>query len=88
MVGHFVDPYSPIPHIVGQRTRPVVEHRKDGLRLQVGDTTKAKSDEIEKAFASAAARSEDGGLSQRMFGRIVMCDGWSPAFRQFSGHSG
>jgi SpoVK/Ycf46/Vps4 family AAA+-type ATPase len=28
-------------------------------------------DEIEKAFASAAARSEDGGLSQRMFGSLL-----------------
>jgi AAA+ superfamily predicted ATPase len=28
-------------------------------------------DEIEKAFASAASRSEDGGLSQRMFGSLL-----------------
>jgi AAA+ superfamily predicted ATPase len=28
-------------------------------------------DEVEKAFASAAARSEDGGLSQRMFGSLL-----------------
>ena len=28
-------------------------------------------DEIEKAFASAASRSSDGGLSQRMFGTLL-----------------
>src|SRR5205823_309003 len=28
-------------------------------------------DEIEKAFASAASRSNDGGLSQRMFGTLL-----------------
>ena len=28
-------------------------------------------DEIEKAFASAASRSADGGLSQRMFGTLL-----------------
>jgi SpoVK/Ycf46/Vps4 family AAA+-type ATPase len=28
-------------------------------------------DEIEKAFASAASRSTDGGLSQRMFGSLL-----------------
>ncbi len=28
-------------------------------------------DEIEKAFASAASRSSDGGLSQRMFGSLL-----------------
>ena len=28
-------------------------------------------DEIEKAFASAAGRSSDGGLSQRMFGTLL-----------------
>jgi len=39
-------------------------------------------DEIEKAFASAASRSVDGGLSQRMFGYLLswMQDHRSPVF--------
>jgi SpoVK/Ycf46/Vps4 family AAA+-type ATPase len=39
-------------------------------------------DEIEKAFASAAADSADGGLSQRMFGTLLswMQDHRSPIF--------
>jgi ATP-dependent 26S proteasome regulatory subunit len=39
-------------------------------------------DEIEKAFASAASRSTDGGLSQRMFGMLLtwMQERRSPAF--------
>ncbi len=39
-------------------------------------------DEIEKAFASAAARSTDGGLSQRMFGALLtwMQDHRAPVF--------
>lgn len=39
-------------------------------------------DEIEKAFASAASQSTDGGLSQRMFGRLLtwMQDHEEPVF--------
>jgi len=39
-------------------------------------------DEIEKAFASAASRSSDGGLSQRMFGTLLtwMQEHQSPVF--------
>ncbi len=39
-------------------------------------------DEIEKGFASAASRSTDGGLSQRMFGRLLtwMQDHEEPVF--------
>ncbi|MGD8450688.1 MAG: AAA family ATPase [Phycisphaerae bacterium] len=39
-------------------------------------------DEVEKAFASAASRSTDGGLSQRMFGTLLtwMQERTSPAF--------
>jgi SpoVK/Ycf46/Vps4 family AAA+-type ATPase len=39
-------------------------------------------DEIEKAFASSAARSTDGGLSQRMFGTLLtwMQEHDAPAF--------
>ena len=39
-------------------------------------------DEIEKAFASAASRSSDGGLSQRMFGTLLtwMQDHTEPVF--------
>ncbi|KPK74560.1 MAG: hypothetical protein AMJ79_13775 [Phycisphaerae bacterium SM23_30] len=39
-------------------------------------------DEIEKAFASAASRSSDGGLSQRMFGTLLtwMQDHQDPVF--------
>lgn len=39
-------------------------------------------DEIEKAFASAASRSTDGGLSQRMFGTLLtwMQEHTAPAF--------
>ena len=39
-------------------------------------------DEIEKAFASAASRSTDGGLSQRMFGALLtwMQERTAPAF--------
>ena len=39
-------------------------------------------DEIEKAFASAASRSSDGGLSQRMFGTLLtwMQDHTDPVF--------
>jgi ATP-dependent 26S proteasome regulatory subunit len=39
-------------------------------------------DEVEKAFASAASRSTDGGLSQRMFGTLLtwMQERASPAF--------
>jgi len=41
-------------------------------------------DEIEKAFASAASQSSDGGLSQRMFGTLLtrMQDHQHPVFRR------
>lgn len=71
--GQFYDKY------VGQTER----NMRDSLRLAESMAPVVLwIDEIEKAFASAAAHSTDGGLSQRMFGTLLgwMQDRKSPIF--------
>jgi AAA+ superfamily predicted ATPase len=72
------------PGVLYQKFVGETENR---LRESLGQAEKTAPivlwiDEIEKAFASAAAESADGGLSQRMFGTLLswMQDHRSPIF--------
>ena len=63
-----MDPGALYDRYVGESERRL----RDALRqAEVAAPVVLWIDEIEKAFASAASRSTDGGLSQRMFGTLL-----------------
>ncbi|MBN1795658.1 MAG: AAA family ATPase [Sedimentisphaerales bacterium] len=63
-----LDPSSLYASYIGESERNLREALK---QTEMMSPVVLWIDEIEKAFASAAARSADGGLSQRMFGTLL-----------------